>query len=260
MPGQSSVSTGMGLGHRDLIDLRRVHVTNPMMWAIEAGTDFWILGAANTLETAGNHLLTDGGWTVTATTTADGSGADFMSKADPGTPGTFVMNAAADLIQSPSIFGNYVHAHQASAIVGAKAMPKYLVCDMYASFTTASSDELTSNLGFVEDGGSIVTSADIMAAFYSNSVNWAVQSNAVEDVSAIAVDNAYHWFRILMDLGQSKSFGYVDGTLVSTSGIAITADEFPVAFGVGVGTNNDIQLAQGHVFYAWSFPNDPSDF
>ena len=92
----SPVSTGVGIGARDLLDLRRVHVTNPLMWAIEAGTDFWLLAANNDIEDAGNVIVDDGGWTITATESVDGSAADFMSKSDKGTPGHFITNAAAD--------------------------------------------------------------------------------------------------------------------------------------------------------------------
>lgn len=246
----------LALNHRDYAELRRVHVTNPQLWAIEAGTDFWIKGAVNGLGSAGNTIITDGGWTLTSVTVAAGSAADFMTADDKGTPGHFLINDVADLIQSPALFGDYAHAHMAASIMGEKSLPRYLVADVLASFSTASSDELTSNIGFVEDGGSIVVSADIMAGIYSNSANWCIQAGGTEGVGTTAVDNSWHWFRILMDKQNALSYGYVDGTLINS--VAITADEFPVGFGWGTGTNNDILVAQAHVFYAWAIPEDPS--
>lgn len=249
--------TPLGLSRGDLESLRRRHVTNPLYWANEPATDYWIIAAANGMLTAsGQNLITDGGWTATSLAVADGSAADFLSKSDVGTPGEITTNAAADLLESPAIFGDYAHAHAAAVIMGQRSLPRYLVMDAYARFSVASADELTTNLGFVEDGGSIVVSADIMAAIYSDSANWCIQANAVESKSTtLTVDNDYHWFRILMDKATSLSYGYLDGTLINS--IAITADEFPVSWGFGNGTTNRIQLNQAHIFYDWRVPPDP---
>ena len=262
MPGQSSVSTGMGLGHRDLIDLRRVHVTNPMMWAIEAGTDFWMVIANNDIEDAGNVIVDDGGWTITATESVDGAGADFMSKDDKGTPGHFLTNAAADLVVTPAIFGDYSHAHQASVLVGARALPKYLVLDAHAQFSVVSNDEEGTALGFWEDGGTVASPGDANGAIFSNGTFFGMNNNATEDISTIAVTTTFNWFQIIMDLEQGKTFGKVNGTLISTDGQTITDDQFPVKFGFGVegGGSNRILFNQVHIYYAWSFPLNPNDF
>lgn len=252
-------SQPIALSRGDLADLRRVHVTSPHEWGVKAGTDFWILAAgAGLLTASGQNLITDGGWTATSLAVADGSAADFMSASDKGTPGEITTNAAADLLESPSIFGDYSHAKQASMIMGEKSLPRYLVMDAHCRFSVASADELTTNIGFFEDGGSIVVSAETMAAIYSNSVNFCIQANAVEGEGSTAVDNAYHWFRIVMDKQAGYSYGYIDGTLISS--VAITADEFPVGWGFGNGTTNRIQLNQAHIFYAWRLPPDPSRF
>src|SRR5574343_247194 len=169
----------IALSRGDIGALRRVHVTDPLKWAVEVGTDFWIRASANGQGTAsGNNLLTDGGWTATSIAAyADGSAADFMSKDDVGTPGQYTQDAQNDLIKSPAIFGSYDHAHAAAVIMGMNSLPRFLIADVYARFSVVANDEPTSALGFVEDGGSIVTANDSMACISSNGTSWVIQSN-----------------------------------------------------------------------------------
>ena len=245
-----------------LLDLRRKHVTDPLKWSVQVGTDFWIFAAVNGQGTAsGQNLLTDGGWTTTSIAAyAAGSGADFISRSDPGTPGQYTQDAQNDLIESPSIFGDYAHAHAAAVICGQNSLPRYLVMDAYARFSVVANDEPTTAIGFVEDGGSIVTAADNMAAISSNGTSYVIQSNAAENLSgAVAVSTDPTWFRILLDKNTSTAYAYANGSLIGS--IAITADEFPVSFGAGSGgANNLIQLNQAHIFYAWTRPFDPQVF
>jgi hypothetical protein len=251
----------IALSRGDIEALRRVHVTDPLKWGVQVGTDFWINAAANGQGTAsGNNLLTDGGWTTTSLTYVDGAAADFMSKDDVGTPGQFAQNAQNDLIKSPAIFGDYAHAHAAAVIMGMNSLPRFLIADVYATFSVASADEPTTALGFVEDGGSIVTAADSMACISSNGTSFVVQANGSENLSgAVAVVTTPAWFRIVLDKANASSYAYLNGTLIGS--IAITADEFPVAFGAGSGgATNLIQLSQAHIFYAWKIPTDPRIF
>ena len=253
----------LSLSRGDQLLLNRVHVNDPVKWGTNIGTDFWFIAGANGNQTAsGNNLLTDGGWTATSVTSTAGSAADFGSSSDPGTPGHMLTNAASDLIQSPAIFGSYDHMHAAAAIAGMKSLPRYLCMDAYAQFSVFSADEVTSNLGFVEDGGSIVVAADIMASFYSKGTGttFNIQSNAAVVTGLVSADSSWNWFRILMDRQTGYSLCYVDGVYNGT--IAVTADEFPVAFGAGVGAGgtNRIQLNQVHIFYDWSKPFDPAVF
>ena len=245
----------------DIMDLRRVHVTDPVKWATQVGTDFWIINAANgALTASGQNLITDGGWTATSLAAAAGSGADFMSKADPGTPGQLTTDAGADLIQSPAIFGDYAHAHAAATIMGQKSLPRFLVADIYARWSVLSADEVTTNLGFVEDGGSIVVAADAMATIYSKGtgLTWNMQANATVVTGVVDNSTSPTWFRIALDKNSNQAFYYVDGVYNGVT--TITADEFPASFGAGIGTTNRVQLNQAHIFYAWTLPYDPAGF
>lgn len=240
--------------------MRRVHVLDPLKWGVAPGTDFWLKGGANGQGTAsGNNLLTDGGWTLTSMAHVAGSAADFASKTDPGTPGHFQTNAAADLIQSPAIFGDYHHMRMAAELMGWHVLPRYLIADAYAQFSTLSADEVTTNLGFVEDGGSIVTAADILLSVYSKGTGatFNVQSNAAVVTGLVTVSTTWNAFRFILD--RQLGIGYVRVNGVLTGQIAITTDEFPVAFGAGNDTTNRIQLAGAHIFYDQRVPRDPQE-
>ena len=258
-----SRSAPIGLSRGDQLALNREHVTDPVKWGTNLGTDFWFQAGANGNQTAsGNNLLTDGGWTATAVDSTAGSAADFGSRSDPGTPGRMATGAASDLLLSPAIFGDYVHMHAAAVIAGMQSVPRYLVADAYAAFSVFSADEVTTNLGFVEDGGSIITAADVQATFYSKGTGatFNMQSNAAVVTGLVSADASYNWFRIILDRTAGYSLFYVNGTYNGTT--PITADEFPLSFGAGVGAGgtNRIQLSQIHIFYAWDKPRDPAVF
>lgn len=257
---QTSGRTGQ-LSRSDFMDLRRIHVTDPLKWGVQVGTDFWAIAGANGQGTAsGNNLLTDGGWTVTSISHTAGSGADLMSSADVGTPSEYTQNAQNDLIQSPAIFGDYSHAHAAAVILGQKALPRFIVADIFARFSVVANDQATTNLGFVEDGGSIVTAADGYATINSDGTNFRLNINGTRATTrSIAVTTASAWFRIVLDKGAALASAYKNGTLLGSA--AITDDEAPVSFGAGSGgANNLVQLNQVHIFYAWSLPFDPAVF
>lgn len=257
----------LALNREDQYNIRRVHVTNPLLWAVTVGTDYWIHASANGQgTTGGQNLLTDGGWTTTSLTYSDGSAADFITKSDVGSPGSYVTNAQNDLIQSPAIFGSYLHAHAAAVIAGQSTLPRYLIADMYATFSTESADEQTTNLGLVEAGGGIKVAADLAAAFNSDSTSFRFEINGTRgtDTSAVAVDTVPHWFRVVCDRQAGttgKAYPYIDGTLTISGGVALTDDIWPVSFGAGNGgATNLIQLHQAHIFYAWTLPNNPGVF
>ena len=255
----NSRSQPIALSRGDYQALRRVHITDAGMWGVEHGTDFW-LSASGLQATAGRTLITEGGWTVTSETLVVGAGADFMSLADPGVPNHWLQNAGADLVQSPVIFGDYAHAHAAAVIMGMKRLPRYLCMDAYAAFSTNSADEDTTAIGFVEDGGSIVTAADHAAAVTSNGTAgvWNISADAAVAAGGTVVGTAWNWFRIIMDQVDAVSRLWVNG--VYQNSIAITADEAPYSFGFGAGTTNRILFNQVHIFYDWSLPFDPAVF
>ena len=255
----SSRSAPVALSRGDQLALRRVHIVDAGMWGVQYGTDYW-LAASGLQSTAGRTLITDGGWTATSSAPTNGSGADLMSKDDVGTPNHWLMDTGADLLYSPPIFGDYSHAHAAAVIAGQNSLPRYLIADVYAAFTTVSADEDTTAIGFVEDGGSIVVAAEHVAAVTSNGTAgvWNISSNGAVAAGTSVVSTAWSWFRIVMDKAAAVSRLYVNG--VFQNSIAVLADEAPYKFGAGKGTTNTILLNQAHIFYAWTLPFDPAVF
>jgi hypothetical protein len=240
----------------DYESLLRQHVRNPYNWGHEVGTDYWMHASANGgLSASTTFLISDAGWTATSLALADGAAADFMTASDVGTPGGFTQNAQNDLLKSPAIFGDYAHAHAAMTLLQRKTLPRYLIGDFYARFSVVSGNETTTALGFVEDGGSIVTANDAMAVVFSNSATFAIRSGAATGTGVVAVDTSPHRFRIVFDRVGALAYLYVDG--VASGSVAIQADEWPVAFGAGSGgATNFIQLTQAHIFYAYRIPQE----
>lgn len=236
--------------------LLRKHVLRPQEWAGSAGTDFWMVTAANgNLTSSVTPLISTYGWTATSLTLQDGSAADFMTSADVGSPGSWVQNAQSDLLKSPAIFGDYAHAHQAMLLLNKKTLPRYLIGDFYAWFSVASANDTTGALGFVEDNGSIVVAADALATFVSDGTNFILRSGAATGTGAVAIDTNPHRFRIVFDRVAALAYGYVDG--VAAGSIAIENDEWPAAVGAGSGgVTNLVQLAQAHIFYAYRVPQE----
>lgn len=254
------------LARDDYEPLRRVHITNPMDWAQCLGTDFWIRGGASTgpLASLQGELLSEHGWTTTSLSGADGSAADLMTASDKGTPGEFTQNAQNDLIKSPAIFGDFTHAYSAALMLGKKKMPRYLIMDAVARFSAVTGTAATTALGFVEDTGSIVVSADSAGTFVSDGTNFVFNMNgsAATSTTTVAADTAVHLWRIVLDRGSgtysntaARAYPYIDGTLLVSGGVAVTQDEFPVAFGAGSGdVTNLVQLNMAHIYYAYRVP------
>ena len=236
--------------------LARKHVRNPYNWGHEVGTDFWLFANANGgLGASTTYLISDAGWTATSLALASGSAADFMTPADVGTPSQWTQDAQNDLLQSPAIFGDYAHSRLAMLLLGKKVLPRYLIGDFYARFSVVANNQTTTALGFVEDGGSIVTANDAMATIVSDATNFLIRSGAATGTGAVAVDTAPHRFRIVCDKANALAYLYVDG--VASGSVAIQADEWPVAFGAGSGgANNLVQLNSAHIFYAYRVPQE----
>lgn len=252
MPGRP-----LSINRNDYEQLRRIHVRKAIDWAHEAGTDYWIMGSGFTTEPASSlqgSLLSENGWTTTSLLNTVGAGADAFSRTDQGTPPAFGTDAASDLLKSPAIFGDYRHARIAMDILGKGTLPRYLIADVHASFSVASANEATSGLGFFEDGGSPIVSADKAGAIESNGTYWALDVNATVQASTTAIDTSPHIFRVVIDRINSKVYGYVDGTNLYSAGITITQDEYPLGFGMGAGATNRVQLHSAHIFYAWNLP------
>ena len=63
------------------------------------------------------------------------------------------------------------------------------------------------------------------------------------------------WFRIVYDQFTGKAYPYINNTKLIAAGVAVTADEFPIAFGAGSGdATNLVQLHQAHIYYDNKLP------
>ena len=243
------------MNERDWERLRRKHVLSPLDWGDTAGTDYWFVPGSS-MTGATTFLLSSRGWTTTSMVLTGGSGADFISAADVGTPRTALTNASGDILQSPALFGDYHRGRIAQIIMGEKILPRFLICDMYAAFTVASANETNSSMGLFEDDATISTADDALAAIYSDGTNFGLRSGADSDAGAV-VDNAYHWWRIQIDRSITAVTDgvawYMDGALQGT--IDREADEWPVYWGLHTLTTNRISLASAHIYYAWDLRN-----
>lgn len=254
MPARS-IASGSGMNRGDYDSLLRKHVTDPAMWGVQAGTDFW-LHAGGLNITAGRTLITDGGWTATSLSIVAGTGADFITKSDVGVPAQYLQNASADLLQSQALFGDYAHAHMAMVLMGQKKLPRYLILDAYATFQTASANEVTTLLGFVEAGGSANVAADALLMVYSRGTAgvFGIESGGTATAGVTAVDTVAHWFRFVLDKQTQLGYLSIDG--IPQGSAALETDLFPVSVGTAAGTTNRIYLNQMHVFYSWQLGID----
>ena len=249
------------LNRNDMINMRRVHVRQGADWAAMVGTDYWLkpstgfdqAGAAST----GTALeLAEAGWTATSLVNTAGSGADFGSSTDKGTPTHFLTDASGDLLNSPAIFGDWSHMEQARLLVGAAILPRKLVAEFMGAMTVATADEPRSGWGFIEDGGSAATEADQLAFISSDGDNFQIGANAGTPLNLVADDTSWHLFRIELNRITGLVSAAIDGTYYltgsSSTTLAITADEFPAKFGFHALTTNRPALGWAHVFYDWS--------
>lgn len=258
----------------------RQHVTAAFDWGQRAGTDYWlllnsgfdILAAAAT--TVGEQIA-ENGWTATSLVNTAGSGSDFggggitptlnttgggprglvtLVPTDMGTPNHILTNASGDLLASPAIFGDYAHMLQASLLAGKKSLPRYLVMDFLAAFTVASANEVTSAIGFFEDGATISTEADQYAVIFSDGTNFKLAGNASTMVTGPLISTGWHEWRIVIAYNGTTGpnvYAYQDGVIFSTTAGVGIQDEFPLKIGMHSLTTNRSGLGLTHVFYDW---------
>lgn len=209
--------------------------------------------------TEGNDL-TAFGWTVTgAPPYVAPSGADFASSSDKGTTGGIHLDTAADVIQSPALFGSYAHMDAVCKLIGRVAgngtpdLPHYLECIFAARFS-ANAAETGSGIGFIEDGGSAAVANDHMAALFTDGTSWKIRSGAATS-AAIATDSTNPFVaKIRIDRINALAYGWVDDFSGVGKSIAIQDDEWPVAWGGGVvsaGTNDPV-INWVIVRYGWN--------
>lgn len=226
----------------------RVHISNPVAWSSGAGTDFWAnFGPESTTADTAGTLLSDFGWTTTSLAETAGTGADFLSSSDNTAPAHILTNAASDLLQSPSIFGDYGHGQMAAQILGYS--PTQLVCEWYGAMTVHTADESTvTGWGLVEAGGTAGTANDRMAWIGTDGTNFIASSAADSDTGATD-DALWHTFRIVVAEGTTDAIEwFIDGTSQGT--FNLQTDLFPVSFGMFSSTTNRPALSWVHIYYA----------
>lgn len=257
------------MGPKIYLPLARQHVRAGARWAHEIGTDYWLhmsngLDQAGAASTATGDELAENGWTATSLGNTAGSGADFQggtftkaagrtrdgSFTDIGVPPHFLTNADGDLLLSPAIFGNGVHSEAAAELANMGQLPNVLGVAFWGSMSVHSANETDSVWGFVEDGGSPATAADILAGIYTNGTNFVLQSGGSPVSIGQADDGNWHKFRIELHAKGLLSW-WVDGVLQADTAVSLAVDEFPVAFGFAAGTTNRPLLGLTHVYYDW---------
>jgi hypothetical protein len=265
------------------LPITRHHVPRGSDWGQTVGTDYWLTfnPAADLMATAtaGTIVdeLVDGGWTATSMVNTAGSGGDFAggtftktttpyvksgpfdgSYGDLGTPNHALTNASGDILLSPAVFGDAVGMEAAAILAGKSVRPRYLIAEFFASFTVASADEVTSAIGFFEDGATASTEADQYAVIKSNGVNYQLAGNAATLDTGALIDSpaAWHKWKIVVQLNGTGSgvpniYWYDNGAIQNTTAAAGIADEFPLKFGLHALTTNRIGLGLTHIFYDW---------
>lgn len=229
----------------------RFHVQAHQWGTFPFATDYWFYPHADLLTASSPHLLSACGWITNGTVSiVAGSGGDFLSSSDRGTPTHLLCDATGERLTSPFVFGGDHVTRHIRRQLGWE--PTKLIAEFSAIWTTASNADTTGGIGFVEAGGSIQTANDHMAMLTSDGTNFILRSGAETTTFALAVDTDPHIWRIIIDKGQAKVFFEQDGTMVGTSttgAIAVQADLWPAAFGIACTSNNDLGLGPCHIYY-----------
>ncbi len=233
---------------------QRVHVQNPESWNRAGGTDYWAVWGPEVITAAAGSsaLITDSGWTATSLVETAGAAADFIATADRTAPAHVLTDAALDLLQSPAIFGDYMHAQVAAGILGYQ--PTKLIADFGFNFTVGTGAEPGSQIGFIEAGGSPAVANDAMATIASDGTNFVLRSGAATGAVGPLVGAAWRVGRIQLDnsvaAGTNMVTGNIDG--VTMPALNLETDLFPVSWGFGIvnaGTNR-IGHSFVHIWYA----------
>jgi len=257
----------------------RLHVPRGSDWGQTVGTDYWLafnpavdLMATATAGTIVDELV-DGGWTASSMVNTAGSGGDFAGGAftpsttkgphpspfdgsygDAGTPNHALTNGSGDILISPAVFGDAAHMEAAAIIAGKSIRPRYLIADFWAAFTVASADEVTSAIGFFEDGATASTEADQYAVIYSDGVNFKLAGNAATLDTGPLISTTWHKWKIALEFNGSsapKIYWFVDGASQNTTAASGISDEFPLKFGMHSLTTNRQGLGLTHIYYDW---------
>ena len=233
------------IGHSQAMDGKKKKslpfLSGDCFWLVGGGPDVMATGAA---AVAGG--LSGWGWTTTTLSLTAATGADFLSSADVGTPASIAFAADTDLLQSPTIFGDYSHGLAAGEILG--RYPTKLICEVYAAFPTNSAEETRTGFGLIEAGGTAGTDVSAMAWIHALATTnaFSLRSGAASD-NASSLDSAYHQWRIVVNSADSLVEWFIDGTSQGT--IAVQTDLWPCSFGAYASTTNRVALAWIHLWY-----------
>src|SRR3990167_6001665 len=176
--------------------------------------------------TAGTMVdeLVDGGWTCTSMVNTAGSDSDFGggvftpsttkgpksgpfdgSYGDIGTPNHALTDASGDILLSPAVFGDAAAMEAAANLPGKIIRPRVLIADFFAAFTVASADEVTSAVGFFEDGATASTEADQYAVVKSNGVNFQLAGNAATLDAGPLISTTWHKWKIVLQFNGASA-------------------------------------------------------
>ncbi len=235
-----------------LVDGRTVmrHHVHGADWDDDYGTDYHMAPSAAEISGTGQREdLSDVGWTTTglAGQYVPGVSADFITEGTLGVPNHYVTNAASDTLQSPDLFGDWVHAQQSGQLLG--FIPTTLTMAAWLAFSVASNNETAVGIGFSDAGGSILTAGDAIAVIHSNGTNFICRSSADSDVGA-AIDTNWHLWKIVLSMGTTDAIEwFIDGTSQGT--LDLRTGVFPASWGagVGVGLSNRVLIGPAHISY-----------
>lgn len=244
MTTELSIPKGHGLV-RVAHNLRH-HAIRPRDWGVSAATDYWAL--FGNLDIASGNELDAYGWWTSGFGYVAGSGADFLSSSDVGTPGGILFDTHSDFLISPFIFGDYANALLAGQILG--YMPTSLNMECYARFAANNNEEET-GFGFLEAGvdENALVKGDLMAYITSDGTNFSLESGIAADASIGLDDTNPHQWKIKCKGTTAEWF--IDGTSQGT--IALQEDLWPVAWGVGTKASsgaNDPVVSWVHIWYS----------
>lgn len=233
----------------------RVHASAQDWGNVPNITDFWFTPHTDIIVASTPDLLAaNHGWISNGTLSyVAGSGADFGSSADYGTPAHLLFNSPGERLTSPFVFGSWTRMNHIRRTLGWQ--PNQLIMESYAVWTTASNADTTGGIGFVEAGGSIQTANDALAMVTSDGTNWILRSGAATSSFALAVDTNPHLWTIIIDKGTQLVTFMQDLVPVGTGGssgtgvVALETDLFPAAFGAAVTSSNVIGLGDTHTYY-----------
>ena len=219
------------------------------LWDDSSGSDFFFEPDAAQISGTGNaEDLSDRGWTATSLAFVAGVSANFLDDGTKGVPSHFLTDAASDLLQSPDLFGDFLHGHQAAHHLG-ETEPSTLTLEMWLTFSVESNNETATCGGFTDAGGSIIVATDAVATIFSDGTNFGCRSSADSDLGALA-DTALHLFKIVISKGTTDAIEwFIDD--VSQGTLNLRTGVFPVSWGVGVVSagSNRILIGPCRIYY-----------